>query len=59
MQTATTIPLSLKDPLGLQPSTFIYTSAPIFFDKKLELSNGVEPSPIEIGFASPISIKSL
>src|SRR5690242_1045473 len=45
MLTATVMPRSLNDPVGLAPSTFRYTSHPVRADNTGAGSRGVAPSP--------------
>src|SRR5215467_6765609 len=45
MLTATVMPRSLNDPVGLAPSTFRYTSHPVRADTTGAGSSGVAPSP--------------
>jgi hypothetical protein len=45
MLTATVMPRSLNDPVGLAPSTFRYTSHPVRADSAGAGSSGVAPSP--------------
>src|SRR5262249_56151562 len=45
MLTATVMPRSLNDPVGLAPSTFRYTSHPVRADTTGAGSRGVAPSP--------------
>ncbi|GAI20515.1 unnamed protein product, partial [marine sediment metagenome] len=43
---ATTMPLSLNEPVGLHPSSLKYSSPqPISLPSSLHLTNGVSPSP--------------
>src|SRR5580693_7411935 len=44
LEMATVIPLSLNDPVGLAPSTFNTTRAPILADSRGAGSRGVPPS---------------
>src|SRR6478735_9159292 len=44
-ETATVIPRSLKDPVGLAASTFSQTSHPVRPDSQSERTRGVPPSP--------------
>src|SRR5215208_4580397 len=46
MLTATVIPRSLNDPVGLAPSTFSHTSQPRRSDSTPASTNGVLPSPM-------------
>ena len=43
--TATVIPRSLNEPVGLAPSTFSQTSAPVRSDRNGAGTSGVPPSP--------------
>ena len=46
---ATTIPRSLNEPVGLQPSSLKYNSEqPNSRPRRLDLTNGVSPSPMVI-----------
>ena len=47
--TATTMPRSLNEPVGLQPSNFKKTSAPVSRDNTGAVTSGVSPSPSESG----------
>jgi hypothetical protein len=50
---ASVIPRSLNDPVGLRPSYFSQTSAPVSSDNLSEWTSGVPPSPsVTIGVAS-------
>ena len=42
--TATVMPRSLNDPVGLAPSIFSHTSTPAFSDSRSARISGVEPS---------------
>src|SRR6478736_4101468 len=50
--TATVIPRSLNDPVGLAPSTLRYTSQPVLSDSTGACSSGVPPSPSVTGVQS-------
>ena len=58
---ATTMPLSLNEPVGLHPSSLRYNSPqPISFSSPLHLTKGVSPSPSEYrGVSEVIGRKSL
>ena len=58
---ATTIPRSLKEPVGLQPSSLKYSSSqPSSLPRRLDFTSGVFPSPMVIrGVASVTGRKSL
>ena len=58
---ATTMPLSLKEPVGLHPSSLRYSSPqPISFPSLSHLTRGVSPSPMEkIGVLGVIGRESL
>jgi len=61
LATATTIPLSLNEPVGLHPSSLRYSSPqPVFFSSSPHLTRGVSPSPNENkGVLGVIGRKSL
>jgi hypothetical protein len=44
--TATVIPRSLNEPVGLAPSSFSHTSAPVSSESRGAWTSGVSPSPI-------------
>ena len=46
-ETAQVIPRSLNEPVGLAPSIFSHTSAPVRSDSRSASTCGVEPSPSE------------
>ncbi len=54
LATATTMPRSLKDPVGLQPSSLKYSSPqPSSFSRYCDRTSGVSPSPrLTIGVAA-------
>src|SRR5574341_1022117 len=47
LATATTMPRSLKEPVGLQPSSFKKISAPVSWESVGAEMSGVAPSPSE------------
>src|SRR5580704_5317458 len=53
MLTATVIPRSLNEPVGLAPSTLRYTSQPVIAESTGAGSSGVPPSPSVITDPAP------
>ena len=56
LATATTMPLSLKDPVGLADSSLKYNSRqPARSDNRRARTSGVSPSPMEISGVSDVN----
>ena len=52
---ASVMPRSLKDPVGLSPSTFSHTAQPVLSDSQGDSTSGVPPSPRVITGVSSVT----